>query len=80
MIAVQPVTDFAFGQLGRAERPVEGAKWHVLRAVDGEWRPVCTAATARPGVRVLYIADKPGSPVCGLQRCVRALAAWEAGA
>jgi hypothetical protein len=52
-----------------------GATWHALKCVDGSWRTACSASTARPGLRVVNVSDKPGDRLCQLVRCQRILTA-----
>ncbi len=46
-----PSSAVAFGQLGNGSTGAT-ATWHVLRWGNGEWTTVCTAITARPGLRL----------------------------
>jgi hypothetical protein len=50
--------------------------WHALRPQGDGWTTLCTAATARPGLKVIAASPEPGPVTCRLARCQRAVEQW----
>jgi hypothetical protein len=72
------VGDIMFGQLTNNGPSSAPATWHVVCPQGDSWATACTAISARPGMRVINMADEPGPTLCKLVRCQRAVETWRA--
>jgi hypothetical protein len=70
--------DIRFGQLSGRATATPGATWHAVKWTGEGWLTICSAWRARPGLRIVNIADKPGAPMCKLVRCQALLTGWRA--
>jgi hypothetical protein len=66
-----------FGQLSNGGVNSEPVSWHALRPQGEGWRTVCTAMSARPGMRVIATSPEPGPAMCKLKRCQRVMEEWK---
>jgi hypothetical protein len=66
-----------FGLISNGGKEAQPTTWHALKPQGDGWTTVCTAMSARPGMKVVAIASEPGQMLCQLKRCRVAVEGWK---